>query len=352
MSFFGFLYVGESYRTGLRLPILLGRLHLGLLFSGVISSNGGGGRRSTLDRCTLRSFLFIATVLITKCGSSAFPNRTKQPSAEPVFTSTISYSPTTPAPSKHLDCDLHDQILSRQAKTNVIELHLHNRHHTSHTEESFGGQNGNVKTLGYFLRGLILPMLISLTCSFGFVIWKRRMKRARLEAIQNALEQARLQQPNESPSFVSPYSHPRHHHLPGGLVSNALLSVLDARGQWNLIPANYEGDDYMGEGGETARHKPYFHDQPPDYASVFDPPSYEEATTSTSSPSQLRQPWNSPLSPEYDSLLTIVASCSTHSPTNPWSSTNPFDFEEESTNGSDEGKHSMDSSSINATEQQ
>lgn len=134
----------------------------------------------------------------------------------------------------------------------------------------------HVKTLGYFLKGLVLPMLISITLSFGFIIYKNRAKRARLLAIQNALDGARMN-PQHLPS------HLQRRPSVGGLVSNALLSVLDSRGEWSLITPGsggilMEGDDYIGEGGETARHKPYVHDKPPDYASVFDPPTYEQAT--------------------------------------------------------------------------
>lgn len=133
----------------------------------------------------------------------------------------------------------------------------------------------NVKSVGYVLKGMILPMLISVTLSFGFVIYKNRAKKARFQAIQNAVESARLN-PNQIPSGGHPNA---------GLVSNALLSVLDTRGEWSLLSGGdhvdharlLEGDDYVGEGGETARHKPFMSDRPPDYSSVFDPPSYEQA---------------------------------------------------------------------------
>lgn len=147
-------------------------------------------------------------------------------------------------------------------------------------------QEESVKTVGYVLKGMILPMLIALTLSFGFIIYKNRVKRARLQAIQNSLEATRLN-PNQlihHPPIISGGGGGDVHTR--GFVSNALLSVLEARGEWSLISGGdgnmlmFERDDYVGEGGETARYKPYMHDKPPDYASVFDPPSYEQATCS------------------------------------------------------------------------
>lgn len=154
-------------------------------------------------------------------------------------------------------------------------------------------QEESVKTVGYVLKGMILPLLIALTLSFGFIIYKNRVKRARLQAIQNSLEATRLN-PNQltyHPPIISGGGavggggdlHTR------GFVSNALLSVLEARGEWSLISGGdgnmlmFERDDYVGEGGETARFKPYMHDKPPDYASVFDPPTYEQATCTPNS---------------------------------------------------------------------
>ncbi len=70
MSLIEFLYIGNSgrsYGRGLRLPLLLGRLHLGLIFSGPSSSSST--KKSSFENSCLRSFLFIASVLVTKCGS-------------------------------------------------------------------------------------------------------------------------------------------------------------------------------------------------------------------------------------------------------------------------------------------
>lgn len=70
MSLIELLYIGNSARSngrGLRLPLLLGRLHLGLIFSGPSSSSST--KKSSFENSCLRSFLFIASVLVTKCGS-------------------------------------------------------------------------------------------------------------------------------------------------------------------------------------------------------------------------------------------------------------------------------------------